>query len=125
MAKGTLAKGADVVMREALLAELILDELKRSDTRPICVPLPSDKRLKTLCDSLIEKPATDPSVRLARLNGELPAGMRSAVLLFAPLLQRMKKIAIPTNAKGCSLGIRELDPHLGYGEAGKNAGGVE
>ena len=47
-----------------------------------------------------------------RLNGELPAGMRSSVLLFAPLLQRMKKIALPTNAKGCSLGIRELDPHL-------------
>jgi UDP-N-acetylglucosamine 1-carboxyvinyltransferase len=48
----------------------------------------------------------------ARLNGELPAGMRSSVLLFAPLLQRMKKISLPTNAKGCSLGIRELDPHL-------------
>ena len=47
-----------------------------------------------------------------RLNGELPAGMRSSVLLFAPLLQRMKKISLPTNAKGCSLGIRELDPHL-------------
>jgi len=47
-----------------------------------------------------------------RLNGELPAGMRSAVLLFAPLLQRMKKLSLPSNAKGCSLGIRELDPHL-------------
>lgn len=47
-----------------------------------------------------------------RLNGELPAGMRSSVLLFAPLLQRMKRLAIPTNTKGCSLGIRELDPHL-------------
>src|SRR6218665_3324030 len=47
-----------------------------------------------------------------RLNGELPAGMRSSVLLFAPLLQRMKKISLPANAKGCSLGIRELDPHL-------------
>ena len=47
-----------------------------------------------------------------RMQGELPAGMRSAVLLFAPLLQRMKKITLPTNAKGCSLGIRELDPHL-------------
>ena len=47
-----------------------------------------------------------------RLNGEMPAGMRSSVLLFAPLLQRMKKISLPTNAKGCSLGIRELDPHL-------------
>ncbi|HUR60550.1 MAG TPA: UDP-N-acetylglucosamine 1-carboxyvinyltransferase [Opitutaceae bacterium] len=47
-----------------------------------------------------------------RLEGELPSGMRSSVLLFAPLLQRMKKISIPSNAKGCSLGIRELDPHL-------------
>ncbi len=47
-----------------------------------------------------------------KLDGELPSGMRSAVLLFAPLLQRMKKIVIPSNAKGCSLGIRELDPHL-------------
>jgi len=47
-----------------------------------------------------------------RLDGELPSGMRSSVLLFAPLLQRMKKITIPSNAKGCSLGIRELDPHL-------------
>lgn len=48
----------------------------------------------------------------ARLDGELPSGMRSSVLLFAPLLQRMKKLVLPTNAKGCSLGIRELDPHL-------------
>ncbi len=48
----------------------------------------------------------------ARLKGELPSGMRSSVLLFAPLLHRMGKIAIPSNAKGCSLGIRELDPHL-------------
>ncbi len=47
-----------------------------------------------------------------KLQGELPAGMRSSVLLFAPLLQRVKKITLPTNAKGCSLGIRELDPHL-------------
>ncbi|MDD3180866.1 MAG: UDP-N-acetylglucosamine 1-carboxyvinyltransferase [Opitutaceae bacterium] len=47
-----------------------------------------------------------------RLRGELPAGMRSSVLLFAPLLQRMRRLAIPANTKGCSLGIRELDPHL-------------
>ena len=47
-----------------------------------------------------------------RLKGELPAGMRSAVLLFPAILYRMKKLRIPANAKGCSLGIRELDPHL-------------
>ena len=56
----------------------------------------------------IDHSAFDPR----RLEGELPSGMRSSVLLFAPLLQRMKKITLPTNAKGCSLGIRELDPHL-------------
>jgi UDP-N-acetylglucosamine 1-carboxyvinyltransferase len=49
----------------------------------------------------------------ARLRGEMPAGMRSTVLLFAPLLGRMRKICVPTGAKGCSLGIRELDPHFG------------
>ena len=47
-----------------------------------------------------------------RLDSELPSGMRSSVLLFAPLLQRMKRLSLPVNAKGCSLGIRELDPHL-------------
>jgi len=47
-----------------------------------------------------------------RLRGAVPAGMRSAVLLFAPLLQRMRRFTLPANAKGCSLGIRELDPHL-------------
>jgi UDP-N-acetylglucosamine 1-carboxyvinyltransferase len=47
-----------------------------------------------------------------QLKTEMPIGMRSTVLLFAPLLWRMKKIVIPTTAKGCSLGVRELDPHL-------------
>lgn len=42
----------------------------------------------------------------------LPQGMRSSVLLFAPLLHRFKKIRLDTNPKGCSLGIRELDPHF-------------
>lgn len=44
--------------------------------------------------------------------GDLPQGMRSSVLLFAPLLFRFKKISLDSNPKGCALGIRELDPHL-------------
>lgn len=44
--------------REAMLAELILDELGRSATRPIRVPMPQDKRLKHLCDTLIEQPGS-------------------------------------------------------------------
>ncbi len=42
----------------------------------------------------------------------LPQGMRSAVLLFAPLLHRFKEVRLDSNPKGCALGVRELDPHL-------------
>ncbi len=42
----------------------------------------------------------------------LPQGMRSSVLLFAPLLHRFKSIQLDSNPKGCALGVRELDPHL-------------
>lgn len=42
--------------RAALIGELILDELARAPSRPIRVPLPRDKRLKSLCDALIEAP---------------------------------------------------------------------
>jgi UDP-N-acetylglucosamine 1-carboxyvinyltransferase len=45
-------------------------------------------------------------------DGELPQDMRSTVLLYPALLHRLKKIAIRSNSKGCSLGVREIDPHL-------------
>ena len=45
-------------------------------------------------------------------NAELPQDMRSTVLLYPALLRRLGRIAIRSNAKGCSLGVREIDPHL-------------
>jgi UDP-N-acetylglucosamine 1-carboxyvinyltransferase len=45
-------------------------------------------------------------------NAELPQDMRSTVLLYPALLHRLGRITIRTNAKGCSLGVREIDPHL-------------
>ena len=45
-------------------------------------------------------------------NDELPQDMRSTVLLYPALLHRLGKIVIPSNTKGCSLGVREIDPHL-------------
>jgi UDP-N-acetylglucosamine 1-carboxyvinyltransferase len=45
-------------------------------------------------------------------NDELPQDMRSTVLLYPALLRRLKKISIQSNTKGCTLGVRELDPHL-------------
>src|ERR1035438_5972545 len=52
------------------------------------------------------------SFRNALSNAELPQDMRSTVLLYPALLHRMGRIALRSNAKGCSLGVREIDPHL-------------
>ena len=46
------------------------------------------------------------------VNDELPQDMRSTVLLYPALLRRLGKISIHSNAQGCSLGVREIDPHL-------------
>jgi UDP-N-acetylglucosamine 1-carboxyvinyltransferase len=43
---------------------------------------------------------------------ELPQDMRSSVLLYPALLHRLRRLGIRSNAKGCSLGVREIDPHL-------------
>lgn len=41
-----------------------------------------------------------------------PLGMRGAILLLGPLVTRVKHIEIREEIGGCSLGIREIDPHL-------------
>jgi UDP-N-acetylglucosamine 1-carboxyvinyltransferase len=45
-------------------------------------------------------------------NHELPQDMRSTVLLYPALLRRLKQVRLGSNSKGCSLGVREIDPHL-------------
>jgi UDP-N-acetylglucosamine 1-carboxyvinyltransferase len=52
------------------------------------------------------------SFRNTLSDAELPQDMRSTVLLYPALLHRMGRIALRSNAKGCSLGVREIDPHL-------------
>jgi UDP-N-acetylglucosamine 1-carboxyvinyltransferase len=42
----------------------------------------------------------------------LPEGMRSSLLLLPALLRRASRVHLHGNAQGCSLGIREIDPHI-------------
>jgi UDP-N-acetylglucosamine 1-carboxyvinyltransferase len=42
----------------------------------------------------------------------LPAGMRSTVMLIPALLHRFGRAVIEDDSKGCTLGIREIDPHV-------------
>lgn len=42
----------------------------------------------------------------------LPEGMRSSLLLLPALLRRASRVRLEGNSQGCSLGIREIDPHI-------------
>lgn len=50
-------------------------------------------------------------------NEGFPLGMRGAILLLGPLVTRMKEIEVNEEIGGCTLGIREIDPHLEVLEA--------
>ena len=43
---------------------------------------------------------------------QLPLRIRSAIMLLAPILLRHGKLRFDVDAKGCALGIREIDPHV-------------
>ena len=42
----------------------------------------------------------------------LPSGMRAAVLLIPGLIYRFGRARIEGDPKGCTLGVREIDPHI-------------
>lgn len=42
----------------------------------------------------------------------LPEEMRSSIMLVPPLLARFRVARLEDNVKGCTLGVRELDPHV-------------
>lgn len=51
-------------------------------------------------------------VSLTEFDNSLPLGMRASLLVIAPLLARFQRIVIDPRIGGCTLGIREIDPHV-------------
>lgn len=51
-------------------------------------------------------------ISLDNFDGKFPANMRGTILLISPLLFRLKKLNWSTKIGGCTLGIREIDPHI-------------
>jgi UDP-N-acetylglucosamine 1-carboxyvinyltransferase len=47
----------------------------------------------------------------------LPVGMRSSIMLLPALLHRFGRASLEDDVKGCTLGAREIDPHIGVFEA--------
>jgi UDP-N-acetylglucosamine 1-carboxyvinyltransferase len=51
-------------------------------------------------------------IGLDQFDGKFPANMRGAILLMGPLSYRLGHIDWKSRIGGCTLGIREIDPHL-------------
>ena len=63
----------------------------------------------------------DPATRVLRLRhggaagaaaARLPEGMRSSIMLIPPMIARFGEARIEGEVKGCTLGVREIDPHI-------------
>ena len=66
--------------RERCLAALVQDELHRANPVPLGVGLPSDKRLRALCEAVLDDPARHAT--LQGWAGEAGASVRTVARLF-------------------------------------------
>lgn len=76
----TRPEGTVEMAREALLRELIVDELRRAQTLRLGVELPKDARLKRLCEAMLDEPARHLS--LDDWAAEIGASARTVSRLF-------------------------------------------
>lgn len=77
---GTAAPAPEALQREARLNALALDELRRAAPVPLGVDLPADKRLRSLCEAVLDDPT-----RHATLEGwarDAGASSRTVARLF-------------------------------------------
>ena len=66
--------------RERLLCGLVLDELSHAEPLPLAVPMPDEKRLRMLCESVLAHPAHSES--LEHWASEVGASTRTISRLF-------------------------------------------
>lgn len=114
-----LARAGAGQPREALLSALILDELVHSATLPIRVALPVDKRLKTLCETLIGDPSSTLTLeqwaQRAGASARTLAGLfeRELGMSFSQWRQQMRLAhAAPLITRGMPLSM--VAAQLGY-----------
>lgn len=97
--------------RDRLLTQLVLDELAHADTQPLGVPLPRDKRLRALCEAVLNAPGE--RATLAQWAVDTGASERTVARLFREELgttyqqwrqQAVLAHALPLLARGVPIG---------------------
>lgn len=74
------APGAAALRRESRLSALVLDELRRARPVPLGVALPADKRLRALCEAMLDAPGRHTT--LQGWAGACGASPRTVARLF-------------------------------------------
>jgi len=110
---------ADELRRERLVGGLISNELQRAPALPIGVPLPEDKRLRALCEAMLDDPARHAS--LEAWSQDAGASARTIARLFRSELgtsfgqwrqQALLARAVTLAARGRPIG--RIAAELGY-----------
>ncbi|MBT9485962.1 MAG: helix-turn-helix transcriptional regulator [Rubrivivax sp.] len=113
---------ADALARERRLGELALDELRRAAPVRLGIPLPQDKRLRSLCEAVIADPTRHGT--LADWAAEAGASARTVARLFQDELgtsfgpwrqQVLLGRALTLAAQGRPMGV--IASELGYASA--------
>ena len=110
-AMDTATRRAAEPSRDQLLTQLVLDELAHADTQPLGVPLPRDKRLRALCEAVLNAPGE--RATLAQWAADTGASERTVARLFREELgttyqqwrqQAVLAHALPLLARGVPIG---------------------
>ena len=105
--------------RERMIAPLLVDELERATQIRIDVPLPTDKRLRQLCEALLRNPAD--RATLAERAAAIGASERTVARLFRDQLgmswqqwrqQAVMAHALPLLARG--MAVSQVAAASGY-----------
>lgn len=109
--------------KNAVLPVLCATLLTRAPLRLVGVPDITDvRKILDIFRTLGSRVQWDPADGLLELHHEhtafdaashrLPEEMRSSIMLVPPLLSRFGIARLEDNVKGCTLGVREIDPHV-------------
>ncbi|MFZ4528965.1 MAG: AraC family transcriptional regulator [Undibacterium curvum] len=105
--------------RESNLFKVIFDELRAATPLPIHLPMPQDKRLKTLCELMLNQPANQDSLeQLAQHSG---ASARTLSRLFDKelgmsfrLWRQQMRLARATPLIASGMPLSQVAAELGY-----------
>jgi AraC-like DNA-binding protein len=108
--------------RRRLRGRLLLEEMRQAETLPLGLPLPTDRRLATLCDALMNDPGS--GATLAGWARRIGASERTLARLFTDELgtsfgawRRQLRLVRAIDLLGRGTSITAVSAELGYANA--------